>query len=343
MSGRRGLDPPTWTAPVTRRRLLAALTAGLLSGPAAARAQSAGGPVRIGMLPLGSPASAYDQSLVEAFRQGLRDAGLIEGRHVILEVTWIASEPDTYQMVDDLLDRGVKLLIPCGSSASAAALRQTKTVPIVFISVGNPVGIGLAKTLSHPGGNATGFSDMLAELSGKYVELARELGKPRAPVEYLWHTLWPDGQYRYQATEKAAKVLGVKLRSRGIGDIDEINYVMDGMKSDGAGAIIVQPSPFTFRQRHRIVEAATSHGLGTIYPFPAAAADGATIAFGPDYVHMYRRVGVYVDRILKGARPAQLPVQQPTKFDLIVNLKAARAVNLAIPQPLLQRADQVIQ
>jgi ABC transporter substrate binding protein len=101
--------------------------------------------------------------------------------------------------------------------------------------------------------------------------------------------------------------------------------------------------PFTFRQRHRIVEAATSNGLGTIYPFPAAAADGATIAFGPDYVHMYRRVGVYVDRIIKGAKPAQLPVQQPTKFDLIVNLTAARAVKLPIPQPLLQRADQIIQ
>ena len=184
---------------------------------------------------------------------------------------------------------------------------------------------------------------MLAELSGKYVELARELGKPRAPVDYLWHTLWPDGQYRFQATDRAAQSLGVKLRSRGIGDIDEINHVMAAMKSEGAGAIIVQPSPFTFRQRHRIVEAATSHGLGTIYPFPAAAADGATIAFGPDYVHMYRRVGVYVDRILKGAKPAQLPVQQPTKFDLIVNLTAARAVNLSIPQPLLQRADQIIQ
>jgi ABC-type uncharacterized transport system substrate-binding protein len=320
--------------------VLAGLAVGALSGPAPARAQS---PVPIGMLPLGSPASAYDQSLVEAFRAGLRDAGLVENRHVALEVAWIAREPDTYQVVDGLLDRGVKLLVPCGSSASAASLRQTKTVPIVFISVGNPVGIGLVKSLAHPGGNATGFSDMLAELSGKYVELAREVGKPRAPVDYLWHTLWPDGQYRYQATEKGAKALGVKLRSRGIGDIDEISYVMSAMKADGAGAIVVQPSPFTFRQRHRIVEAATGHGLGTIYPFPAAAADGATIAFGPDYVHMYRRVGVYVDRILKGAKPAQLPVQQPTKFDLIVNLKAARAVSLAIPQPLLQRADQVIQ
>lgn len=331
------------TEPISRRTLLAAMALAALSGPAPALAQPAGSPTLIGILPLGSPASAYDQSLVDAFRAGLRDVGLVENRDVALEVAWIAREPETYQVVDDLLERGVKVLIPCGSSASAASLRQTKTVPIVFISVGNPVGIGLVKNLSHPGGNATGFSDMLAELSGKYVELAREMGKPRAPVDYLWHTLWPDGQYRFQATERAAKSLGVNLRSRAIGDIDEINHVMTAMKSEGAGAIIVQPSPFTFRQRQRIVEAATSHGLGTIYPFPAAAADGATIAFGPDYLHMYRRVAVYVDRILKGARPAQLPVQQPTKFDLIVNLKAARAVNLSIPAPLLQRADQIIQ
>lgn len=331
------------TEPISRRTLLAAMALAALSGPAPALAQPAGSPTLIGILPLGSPASAYDQSLVDAFRAGLRDVGLVENRDVALEVAWIAREPETYQVVDDLLERGVKVLIPCGSSASAVSLRQTKTVPIVFISVGNPVGIGLVKNLSHPGGNATGFSDMLAELSGKYVELAREMGKPRAPVDYLWHTLWPDGQYRFQATERAAKSLGVNLRSRAIGDIDEINHVMTAMKSEGAGAIIVQPSPFTFRQRQRIVEAATSHGLGTIYPFPAAAADGATIAFGPDYLHMYRRVAVYVDRILKGARPAQLPVQQPTKFDLIVNLKAARAVNLSIPAPLLQRADQIIQ
>ena len=256
---------------------------------------------------------------------------------------WIGREPDTAQEVSDLIQRGTKLLIPCGSSASAAAMRQTTTIPILFVSVGNPVGIGLVKSLSHPGHNATGFSDMLAELSGKYVELARELARPQAPVDYLWHTLWPDGRYRFQATEQAARSLGVKLRSRGIGDIGEAHDVMAAMKKDGAVTLIIQPSPFTYRQRHRLITSATSHGLGTIFPFPAAADDGAMIAFGPDYIHMYRRVGVYVNRILKGARPADLPVQQPTKFDLIVNLKAAKVVGMTIPPSLLQRADQLVQ
>jgi len=328
---------------ISRRALLATAAGGLFAAPLAARAQPARGPLRIGMLPLGSPSSAYDQSLVAAFRQGLRDVGLVENRHVVLDVAWISSEPDTSQAIADLLERGARLLIPCGSSASSAAMRQTKVVPILFVSVGNPVGIGLVKSLSHPGHNATGFSDMLAELSGKYVELARELARPQAPVDYLWHTLWPDGQYRFQATEQAARSLGVKLRSRGIGDIGEAHDVMAAMKQDGAVTLIIQPSPFTYRQRHRLIASATSQGLGTIYPFPAAAGDGAMIAFGPDYVHMYRRVGVYVDRILKGARPAELAVQQPTKFDLIVNLTAAKAVGMAIPQSLLQRADHLIQ
>lgn len=328
---------------ISRRTLLATVAGGLLTAPLAARAQPARGLVRIGLLPLGSPSSPYDQSLVDAFRQGLREAGVVENRDVLLEVVWIGSEPDTSREVSELIQRGTRLLIPCGSSAAAAAMRQTTTIPILFVSVGNPVGIGLVKSLSHPGHNATGFSDMLAELSGKYVELARELAKPQAPVDYLWHTLWPDGQYRFQATEQAARSLGVRLRSRGIGDIGEAHDVMAAMKKDGAVTLIIQPSPFTYRQRHRLIAGATSHGLGTIYPFPAAAGDGAMIAFGPDYVHMYRRVGVYVDRILKGARPADLAVQQPTKFDLIVNLKAAKAVGVAIPQSLLQRADHLVQ
>ena len=325
------------------RRALLTGTVAVIAVPSVAEPQPVVSPMRIGFMPLGSPSSPYDQSLVTAFRQGLQDIGVIEDRHVVLDVVWINSEPEAYQAVDDLIERKAQLLIPCGSSASAAAKRQTRTIPIVFVSVGNPVGIGLVKSLSRPGSNATGFSDMLAELSGKYVEIATELGKPNSAVDYLWHTLWPDGQYRFQATERAAKSLGVKLRSRGIGDVGEVDHVMASMKMDGAVTIIIQPSPFTFRQRHRLIEAARHHGLATIYPFPAAAQDGAAVAFGPDYVHMYRRVGSYVDRIVKGARPADLPVQQPTKFDLVVNLRAAKALGLAIPQSVLLRADHVIQ
>jgi putative ABC transport system substrate-binding protein len=334
---------PFLAAHFNRRTFISGMACSFLAAPLAAHAQQAGGPVRIGFLPLGSPSSTYDQSLVEAFRQGLREAGVVENRDVVLDIVWISSEPDISKSVADLVQRGAKLLVPCGTSASVAAMRETTTMPILFISVGNPVGIGLAKSLPHPGLNATGFSDMLAELSGKYVELAKELGKRQAPVDYLWHTGWPDGEYRFQATERAAQSLGVKLRSRGIGGIDEVNDVMAAMKKAGTVTLIVQPSPLTFRERRRLIDSARNHGLATIYPFPAAASDGALIAYGPDYVHIYRRVGSYVERILKGAKPAELPVQQPTKFDLIINLKVSKALGLVIPQPLLQRADQIIQ
>jgi putative ABC transport system substrate-binding protein len=150
-------------------------------------------------MPLGSPSNPYDQSLVEAFRRGLRESGLVENRQVILDVAWISAESEIAGTVKTLLDRGAKILVPVGTSASVETQRQTSTIPILFISVGNPLGVGLVGSLSRPGGNVTGFSDLLAELSGKYVQFARELGKPQArPLS--WHTGWADGQYRFQAT-----------------------------------------------------------------------------------------------------------------------------------------------
>ncbi len=241
------------------------------------------------------------------------------------------------------MQRGAKLLIPCGTSASVAAKEQVSTIPIVFINVGNPVGVGLVESLSRPGGNVTGFSDMHADLSGKYVQFASELGKPQETVNYLWYTGWADGQYRLQVTERAAQSLGVNLRSRGIGDISEANDVMAAMKAAGAVTLIIQSSPFMFRHRHRIIDSAMEHGLATIYAFPPGARDGAVIAYGPDYGHMYRRAASYVQQILKGAKPADLPVEQPTKFELVINLKTAKALNLDIPTTLLAPADEVIE
>src|SRR5262249_38313388 len=145
-----------------------------------------------------------------------RPEGVVENRDVVLDVEWISSEPEASQAVNGVVQRGAKLLIPVGSTASVAAKRRTSTIPIVFISVGNPVGMGLVESLSHPNSNATGFSNVLGSLSGKYLELARELTKSNGPIDYLWHTGWPDGQPRLQATERAAQSLGVRLRSRGI-------------------------------------------------------------------------------------------------------------------------------
>lgn len=326
-----------------RRDFITLLGGAAVGWPLTARAQQAQSPVRIGFLPIGSPSNTYDLSLVEAFRRGLREVGVIETQHVVLDLIWINNEPELPQAVTELMQRGAKLLIPCGTSASVAAKRQVSTVPILFINVGNPIGVGLVESLSHPGGNATGFSDMHADLSGKYVQLASELDRPQVSVNYLWYTGWADGQYRLQATERAAQSLGIKLRSRGIGDISEANDVMVAMKIDGAATVIIQSSPFTFRHRGRLIDSAMKHGLATIYAFPPAARDGALIAYGPDYVDLYRRAASYVERILKGIKPADLPVEQPTKFEMVINLKTAKALGLTVPASLLTTADELIE
>ena len=326
-----------------RRTFITSLLLGPWGVPLTAKAQQAKDPVRIGFLPFGSPFNTYDQALVDGFRQGLREVGLIEDRDIVLDIVWIGNEPEIPRAVSGLMERGAKLVIPVGTSASTVVKREVTTVPILFINVGNPVGIGLVESLSKPGGNITGFSDMLADLSGKYVELAKELGAPQATVNYLWYTEWADGQNRFQYSERAAQSLGVELRSRGIRDIAESNDVMAGMKAGGAVTVIIQPSPFTYRHRISLINSAVNHGLATIFGFPAAGRDGALIAYGPDYLDTYRRTPAYIKQILKGTKPADLPVQQPTKFEFIINLKTAKALGLTVPKPLLVRADEVIE
>ena len=224
-----------------RREFMALLGGAAAAWPLAARAQQHKGPVRLGFLPIGSPSNAYDRSLVEAFQQGLRQVGLIENRDIVLDVLWVGDDPN--QAVSEELRRGAELLITSGSTVSVAAKRQTSTVPIVFLHVGDPIAMGLIEKLSHPGRNATGFSDILAE-----VDLARELSKPQETVGYLWHTAWPDGRNRYQATEQAALTVGVKLRSRGIAEIAEIGDAIAEMKQSRISTLIIQPSPFTCRR-----------------------------------------------------------------------------------------------
>ena len=325
-----------------RREFITLLGGAAATRPLAARAQQAKGPVRIGFLPLGSPSNAYDRSLVEAFQEGLRKAGLVENRDIVLDIVWSSGgNPD--QAITELMQRGAEMLIPCGSGASVAAQRRAPTIPILFINVGNPIAMGLVETLSRPGRNATGFSDIQGDLSGKLVDVARELRSAESTVGYIWHNGWPDGENRYRATERAAESAGMKLRSRGILNAAEINDAITAIKNSGTTTLIIQPSPLTFANRDRIINSATTHGLATVFGIAAAAREGGLVAYGPDQPHMYRSAPFYVDRILKGAKPADLPVEQPTKVGLSVNLKTAKALGIDVPLALLIRADELIE
>jgi len=273
----------------------------------------------------------------------MRQAGLIEGRDIVLDIVWTSgSDADTDKAVTELIRRGAALLVPTGSTASVAAKRQTSTIPIVFISVGNPVAMGLVENLAHPGSNATGFSDIFSDLSAKLVELGKAITKQDI-IGYLWHTAWPDGKNRFQATEQAAQSTGVKLRIQGIAESAEIDQAITALKLDGVTTIIVQPSPFTYRERSHIVGTASDNGLATIFGFPAAARDGALMAYGPDYVHMNERAAFYVKQILKGTKPSDLPVQLPANINLVVNLKTAKRLEVEVPLSLLIRADEFIE
>lgn len=323
-----------------RREFITGLVA-TAGWPCDVRAEQA--PLRAGFLPLGSPSNTYDQSLVELFRQGLRDVGVVENRDIVLDIVWINDEAEIPRALMELMERGARLLIPCGTNAAVAAKRQVSTIPILFIDVFNPIGVGLVESFSRPGGNVTGLSDMHPDLSGKYVQFAAELNKPQATANYLWFAGSINGQYRLRVTEDAAQSLRVDLRSWVIGDISEVDDVLAEMKASGATTVIVQSTPFTFRRRGPLIDSAMKHGIAMIYGFPPAARDGALIAYGPDYGALYHRAASYVKRILQGTKPADLPVEQPTRFELVVNLKTAKALGIAVPVTLINRADQVIE
>ena len=327
---------------VARAAVAAILACSLLAAIPLATAQQPAHPPLVGFFPLGSATSEYDRSLVEAFRQGVREAGLVEGRDVVIEVVWTTDETEVPPAVLKMIQRGAKVLVPVGTTAAMAVKRQTPTTPVLFISVGNPLGIGLVESLAHPGPNVTGFSDNLAELSSKYVQFASELGKSTV-VHYLWYSGWTDGQFRLLVTEQAAQSLKIKLSSRPFNDMAEADEALAAMKKSGASVVIVQPSPFTYRMREPLIEAATRHKLATIFAFRPAAAAGSMITYGPDYADLYRRAASYLARILRGTKPGSLPVEQPTKFELLINLKTARAVGVAVPRSLILRADQVIE
>jgi putative ABC transport system substrate-binding protein len=327
-----------------RRREFMTLGGGAaIAWPLMARAEGASPPTRIGFLPLGSPSNSSDVSMVEAFRKGVRDAGLLEQRDVILDVAWTQNEREYPDEVIELIRRRAAILVTAGSSASSAAKRQVSTVPIVFVNVGNPIGIGLVESFPRPGGNVTGFTDAVADLSGKFVDLAKELGGSEAPIDYLWHTAWEDGQNRFSLTEQAAKAVGMTLRSRPLNDIDDLEVQLARMKSDGATILIVQPGPFTHHYRKRIFQSVTSIGCATIYGVPYAAHEGALIAYGPVLTDTYYAAGQYTVRIIKGEKPGELPVQQPTHFQLAINLATAKTIGRKVPSTLLARADEVIE
>ena len=329
---------------MNRRRTIIALAA-LGSVPFAAEAQHAAKVPRIGYLSLNLAANTRSR---EAFLEGLRDLGYVQGRNVVIEYRSAEGQLERLPVLAaELVALKVNVIVAAGGTLVAlAATHATKTVPIVFIGAGDPVTSGLVATLARPGGNVTGPSALSPELVGKWLELLTQTIPGVSRVALLWQPGAVGERTErdmLNGAEVAARALRVQLQvveARGPSDIDKA--FSDIIKAH-AGALTVPSTPMFASERGRLVDLAAKNRLPTLFTFEEYVDAGGLMSYGPNLADLFRRTATYVDRILKGTKPGDLPVEQPTKFELVVNLKTARALGLTIPPSVLRRADRVIE
>ena len=327
-----------------RREFITILGGAAASWPLAARAQQVEKIPRIGYL---SPGSASPGPLAyhDEFQRGLRELGYVEGRNIVIEYRFAEGNFDRLdQLAVELVRLNVDIIVSVVTQASLAAKNATSTVPIVIVSVADPVGAGLVASLARPGANVTGTSAMTIEVIGKSLALLKEIVPTASPMAVLWN---PDNvTYQsqiLQETKMAAGKLGVELQTFGVRAPDEFDRTFAAITSVRAASLLVLPDPLFSAYTARIVGLAGKSRLPAMYGLREDAAAGGLLAYGPKYADLYRRAASYVDRILRGARPADLPVELPTRFEFVINIKTARTLGLIIPPGILAIADEVIE
>jgi len=321
---------------------VAAVTGGLLAAPLAAGAQPAGTPYRIGFL--GNSTESLEANLVRPFRDGLRELGYIEGRDIAIEYRWAEGQYEHFPaLIEELIALKVAVLVTAGTPAALAVKRATTTVPLVMVAVGDPVGTGRVKSLARPGGNLTGLVSIAPDLEGKRLELLTEVVPKLSSVAFLSNPANPFHATSEKQARAAAKALRLKVEFFPVRAESEFDRAFLAISGQRPGALVMLADRLFLHHRARIVEFAAHYRLPTVYAYTELVEAGRLMSFGPSYPGMHRRAAYFVDRILKGAKPADLPMEQPSKFELLINLKTARALGLVIPQPVLLRADDLIQ
>jgi putative ABC transport system substrate-binding protein len=329
--------------PDLRRREFVTLLGGAVAAwPLATRAQQSRKVPRIGVLLPGTAASFALRT--KAFLEGLRDLGYVEGQTIAIEWKWGQDRAEGLpELAAELVGRNVDVIVTGGTPAAKALKSATGTIPIVMAIIGDPVAAGLVESLARPGGNATGFSIVAPDLSGKRLELLKEIVSEISPVAVMLNTKNPQSQFELKETQAAARAMGLQLHPIQISPEDKFEDAFAAMSRSSARALIILTDPIFFSQRRKIVDLATRSRLPAMYFFQEFAEDGGLMSYGPSDTDLYRRSATYVHRILNGAKPGELPIEQPTKFDLVINLVTARGLGLTIPESLLARADEVIE
>jgi len=332
-----------------RRRFVLTSLAGALAAPLSAEAEQAGKVPRIGFLSPTSPSDAGGNPsdlavLFAAFREGLRELGYVEGQNIKIESRWAEGSYDRLPgLAADLVRLKVDVIVTYGTPASQAAKRATGTIPIVMAAIIDPVASGLVTSIARPGGNLTGQSMMSPDLAEKQLEILKEVVPKISRVAVLHNPANPGNAPQVRHAQDAARTLGVRLQLLGARGPSEIDSAFAAMTHEQAAAVIVLVDAMLQNNRKRITDLAGRHRLPAVYGLSEYTEAGGLLAYGPNRLDMFRRAATYVDRILKGAKPGDLPVEQPNKFALVINLKTARALGLTIRPSLLVRADQVIE
>ncbi len=330
-----------------RELFIVALAVGIAAAPLAAEAQQAKKVPRIGVLLTGTPELPLTRALRDAFRQGLRELGYVEGQNILIEERWAQGKAERFpDLVAELVRLKVDLIVVGPTPAARAAKQATNTIPIVVAVMADPVADGLIATLARPGGNITGSTFLAPELVPKRLQLLKEAVPGASRVAALWHPrVFGERTMRdmLKETQVAAKTLGVQLQlleARGPSDFDK---AFSAMIRGRAEALVVFPSPMFYAEHRRIVDLVPQNRLPAIFAFREAVEAGGLMAYGASIPALYRRAAYFVGKILKGTKPADLPVEQPTRFELVINMKTAKALGLTFPQSVLIRADQVMQ
>ena len=328
-----------------RREFITLLGGAAAAWPLAARAQQPGEIRRIGVLMASAADDSESQARIAAFLQGLQQLGWADGRNVRIDTRWATTNAnDIHRHAAELAALAPDVLLAGTGTATVSALLQaTRTVPIVFVTVIDPVGAGFVASLAQPGGNATGFTIYEYSMSGKWLELLKEIAPRVTRAAVLRDPAVASGIGQFGAVQIVAPSLGVQVSPVDVRDAGEIERAVTAFARGLNGGLIVTAGALTISHRQPIIAFAARHKLPAVYPASFHVTAGGLISYGPDVIDQFRRAAGYVDRILKGEKPADLPVQAPTKYELVINLKTAKALGLDIPQSVLARADEVIE